>query len=211
LLAFSLGHCMNKDSCSGIDYVKNSSNAIPIGGCIQSCCNYCRFCSPWFLAVFCLALPMGTSDRIIAATAPPSHHCLLVIATFSCLLCCHHPLLTQSAVGPSAQLEIQHDEKRKRSMLTLTWEKWVSREEKRGCIVAPKWILSDLEMILIRLECMCISSRVPKRCTWILTCLVCPIPSSYIGMQSCVEIMMWQACQLITWWCGKPATSELTL
>ncbi len=46
--------CMNCDSCSRIDHVKNSSNAIPIaiGGCIQSCCNYCRFCSPRFLAVF---------------------------------------------------------------------------------------------------------------------------------------------------------------
>jgi hypothetical protein len=44
--------CTNDDSCSGIDRVKNSSNAIPIGGCVQSCSNYRRFCSPRFLAVF---------------------------------------------------------------------------------------------------------------------------------------------------------------
>ncbi len=38
---------------------------------------------------------------------------------------------------------------------------------------------------------MCISSRVPKRCRWILTCLVCPTLSTYVGVQSCIEIMMW--------------------
>ncbi len=32
--------CMNNDSYIGIDRFKNSSNAIPIGGCIQSCRDY---------------------------------------------------------------------------------------------------------------------------------------------------------------------------
>ncbi len=44
-------HCTNDDSCSRIDRVKKSSNAIPIGGCVQSCSNYCQFCSPRLLAV----------------------------------------------------------------------------------------------------------------------------------------------------------------
>jgi hypothetical protein len=35
-------YCTNNDSYSGIDHVRNSSNTIPIGGCIQSCSNYCQ-------------------------------------------------------------------------------------------------------------------------------------------------------------------------
>jgi hypothetical protein len=50
-------------------------------------------------------------------------------------------------------------------------------------------------MILIRLECMCILPGVLKRCTWILTCSVCPIPTP---MQECSPALRW--------WCGKPAT-----
>ncbi len=34
--------CTNNDSYSRIDRFKNSSNANPIGGCIQSCSNHCR-------------------------------------------------------------------------------------------------------------------------------------------------------------------------
>ena len=30
----------------------------------------------------------------------------------------------------------------------------------------------------------------------------------YAGMQSCIEMMMWQACHLISWWCGKLIISE---
>ncbi len=77
-------------------------------------------------------------------------------------------------------------------------------------IVIPKRKLWYLKMILIRLECMCISSWVTTRCTWILKCLVCPIPSTYVGIQSCVKIMMWQACQLTTWWCGSLSPQNLT-
>ncbi len=32
--------CTNYDSYSGIDRLKNSSNANPISGCVQSCCDY---------------------------------------------------------------------------------------------------------------------------------------------------------------------------
>jgi hypothetical protein len=32
--------CMNYDSYSGIGHFKNSSNANPLGGCVQSCCDY---------------------------------------------------------------------------------------------------------------------------------------------------------------------------
>jgi hypothetical protein len=53
-----------------------------------------------------------------------------------------------------------------------------------------------LKLILIRLECMCILPGVLKRCTWILSCLVCPIPSP---AQICSPAYRW--------WCGKPATS----
>ncbi len=35
-------HCTNNDSYSKIDRFKNSSNANPIGGCIQSCRDYRR-------------------------------------------------------------------------------------------------------------------------------------------------------------------------
>jgi hypothetical protein len=31
-------------------------------------------------------------------------------------------------------------------------------------------------------------------------CLVCPVPNTYIEMQSCIPVMMW-------WWCGGSATS----
>ncbi len=34
--------CTNNDSYSEIDRFKNSSNANPIGGCVQSCSNHCQ-------------------------------------------------------------------------------------------------------------------------------------------------------------------------
>ncbi len=53
----------------------------------------------------------------------------------------------------------------------------------------------SLKLILIRLECMCISPGALKRCTWTLTCSVCPTLNAYAGMQSRIKVMMW-------WWCG---------
>ncbi len=57
---------------------------------------------------------------------------------------------------------------------------------------------------------MCISLRVPKRYTWLLTCSVRPIPSTYVGMQSCMANDDVAACHLITWRCGGLNTSDLT-
>jgi hypothetical protein len=31
-------------------------------------------------------------------------------------------------------------------------------------------------------------------------CLICPVPNTYVGMQSCIPAMIW-------WWCGGSATS----
>ncbi len=70
--------------------------------------------------------------------------------------------------------------------------------------------LWEFKLILIRLKCMCILPGAPKRCTWILTCSVCPIPSAYAEMQSCIKVMMWLTCNLIFWWCGELTTSDLT-
>ncbi len=33
-----------------------------------------------------------------------------------------------------------------------------------------------------------------------LTCLVCPVPNTYVGMRSCIPTMIW-------WWCGGSAIS----
>jgi hypothetical protein len=33
--------------------------------------------------------------------------------------------------------------------------------------------------------------RGPWRLPLVLTCLVCPVPNTYVGMQSCIPAMMW--------------------
>ncbi len=52
-----------------------------------------------------------------------------------------------------------------------------------------------LNLILIRLECMCILLRPPKRCTWILKCW----SVQYYPLRR-NTVMMW-------WWYGGPTTS----
>ncbi len=52
-----------------------------------------------------------------------------------------------------------------------------------------------LKLIFIRLKCMCISLKPPKRCTWILTCQ----SVWYLPLRR-NTVMMW-------WWNGGPATS----
>ncbi len=46
--------------------------------------------------------------------------------------------------------------------------KLLLKEAKRGLHRAPKWILWELKLILVRLKCMCILPRSLKRCTWIV-------------------------------------------
>jgi hypothetical protein len=45
-----------------------------------------------------------------------------------------------------------------------------------------------------------LGKRGPWRWPLDLTCLVCPVPDTYIGVQSCILTMIW-------WWCGVSATS----
>ncbi len=106
-------------------------------------------------------------------------------------------LLIDSALSPSVYLETAQQE---RSML-LAGEKRLLREGNEVDLLCnPKGNYEKLKLILVRLECMCILTWPSKRCIWNLTCLVCPIPNAYAGMQSCIEVMMW--C-----WGGWPATS----
>ncbi len=45
-----------------------------------------------------------------------------------------------------------------------------------------------------------LGKRGPWRWPLDLTCLVCPVPKTYVGMQSCIPAMMW-------WWCVGSANS----
>jgi hypothetical protein len=47
-----------------------------------------------------------------------------------------------------------------------------------------------------------LEKRGPWRWPLDLMCLVCPVPNTYVGMQSCIQAMMW-------WWCFGSANSYL--
>ncbi len=112
-----------------------------------------------------------------------------------------------SALSPLITLETVQQE---RGML-LSGDKRLLREGWcKDLLCNQKGNYESLKLILIRLECMCILPKAPKRCTWILTCSVSPIPSAYTGIQSCLGMMMWLTCHLIFWWCGELTTSDLT-
>ncbi len=120
---------------------------------------------------------------------------LLWIAAHCPLSCGKH--CTSAALSPSVNLETARQER----ILLLAGGKRLLREGNDVALLSnQKGNYESLKLILIRLECMCILPEPPKRCTWILTCSVCPVPNTYVGMQSCIWVMMW-------WWCGGPATS----
>jgi hypothetical protein len=50
------------------------------------------------------------------------------------------------------------------------WTKTLVKEGKVGVPRIPKWILWALKLILVRLECVCVSPGPPKRCTRNVTC-----------------------------------------
>ncbi len=116
-----------------------------------------------------------------------------------CTILCTRPLGGRGAhaLSLSVNLEVAW---RGRSVLLADDKKLLREGNEVDLLCNQKGNYEQLKLILIRLECMCISPGPPKRCTWNLMCLVCPIPNAYVGMQSCVEVMMW--C-----WGGRPATS----
>ncbi len=106
-------------------------------------------------------------------------------------------LLIYSALSPLIALEKAQWE---RSVLLLGDKRLLREGSDVDSLCNQKGKFEILKLILIRLKCMCILLGPSKRCTWILMCLVCPIPNAYAGIQSCIMVMMW-------WWCGRPATS----
>ncbi len=101
------------------------------------------------------------------------------------------------ALSSSVNLETARQE---RSMLLADDKRLLREGNEVDLLCNQKWNYEQLKLILIRLEWRCILPGPPKRCTWNLMCLVCPILNAYAGMQSCIEVMMW--C-----WGGRPATS----
>ncbi len=81
---------------------------------------------------------------------------------------CHLGILVSSCHRPLAQ---PRDSTMREECAALDEQNLLLKEGKRSLRRTPKWILWELKLILIRLECMCILPRSPKRCTWIVMCL----------------------------------------
>ncbi len=79
----------------------------------------------------------------------------------------------QRCLEPFQLTKRQHD---KRGACCLWGKKRLLREGNDVALLSnQKGNYESLKLIIIKLKCMCIWPGPPKRCTWILTCLVCPI------------------------------------
>jgi hypothetical protein len=81
------------------------------------------------------------------------------------------------------------------------WTKTTVEGRKKGFALNTK--LDFFELLTkprMKATLPCLGKKGPWRWPLDLTCLVCPVPNTYIEMQSCIPTMIW-------WWCGGSATS----
>ncbi len=164
----------------------------------------------WDSTSLSIAKERGNSSTTTSVPkAAPTWKCLQVQTTWTYfyLTLYLQDLKCVIALSPLTTLETARQE---RSMLLSGDKRLLKKGWCKDLLCNQKENYESLKLIFIRLECMCISPGAPKSCKWILTCLVCPIPSAYARMQSCVKVMMWLTCHLIFWWCGELITSDLT-
>ncbi len=74
------------------------------------------------------------------------------------------------------------------------------RKEKGVCIEHQNGFYELLTKPRMKATSPGLGKRSPWRWPLDLTCSVCPVPNTYIGMHSCIPTMIW-------WWCGGSATS----
>ncbi len=97
-------------------------------------------------------------------------------------------------------------------MLITTWEKVTIKRRKKGLRGSTKMDFMSLRTDSYLAQMNVYLSQSSKEIQWLLTCLVCPIPSTYTGMQSCIvndDVASLPPHNLMMWWAPLLAKSDV--